>query len=173
MDAFKEIVDAYKHRFGPLSVRMLFRPPHEIEKIAQHIMIALKRDRALTEIEIDSLNTEDEDSTISQAVIGDRLPQAIFETMDQTGPIRLSAHQIFANRTAFIFAVPGAFTPSCHYLHIPGFVADYHKFRKLGADIVVCVSVNDVFVLHEWAIATDPRGQLLFLSDGNLEFTRA
>lgn len=173
MHAFKQTVEAYKQRFGSLSVRMLFRPPHEIEKIAEHIMIALKRDRALTDVEIGSLNTEDARSTVSQAVVGDRLPNAIFETMDPTGPIKLSAHQIFATRTAVVFAVPGAFTPSCHYLHIPGFVADYQKLRRLGADIVVCVSVNDVYVLHQWAIATDPRGQLLFLSDGNLEFTRA
>jgi len=169
MDAFKETVDAYKKRFGPLSMQMLLRPSNEIEKIAKHIMIALKRDGALTDVEIENLNIGYENSTISQAAAGDRLPEAIFETMDQNGPVRLSSDQIFANRTAVVFALPGAFTPSCH----PGFVADYHKLRKLGADIVVCISVHDVFVLHEWAIATDPQGKLLFLSDNNLEFTRA
>jgi peroxiredoxin len=72
-----------------------------------------------------------------------------------------------------LFAVPGAFTPTCHLKHLPGFVENAAAFKEKGIDTVACVAVNDPFVLDAWAKATGAAGKVLLLSDGNGEFTKA
>jgi peroxiredoxin len=71
-----------------------------------------------------------------------------------------------------LFAVPGAFTPTCHIKHLPGFIEMADEFKRLGVDSVVCVAVNDPFVLAAWEEKSGAKGKVLFLSDGNAEFTK-
>ena len=71
-----------------------------------------------------------------------------------------------------MFAVPGAFTPTCHLKHLPGFIESADHFKKEGIDTVACVAVNDPFVMAAWADASGGKGKVLFLSDGNAEFTK-
>jgi peroxiredoxin len=70
-----------------------------------------------------------------------------------------------------LFAVPGAFTPTCHLKHLPGFIENADAFKSKGIDSVVCVAVNDPFVLAAWEEKSGAKGKVLFLSDGNAEFT--
>lgn len=104
--------------------------------------------------------------------IGDSLPEATFRVLGADGIEALSTAQIFGGKKVVLFAVPGAFTPTCHLKHLPGFVEHADAFKQQGADTVACVAVNDVFVLDSWAKASGAQGKVLFLSDGNAEFTR-
>ena len=105
--------------------------------------------------------------------IGSRIPAATFHVMTDAGVSEIDADEIFSGKSVVLFAVPGAFTPSCHFLHVPGYLEEYDSFRQAGVDTVACTSVNDAFVLDVWAEATDAKGRLLFLADGNAEFTTA
>jgi peroxiredoxin len=71
-----------------------------------------------------------------------------------------------------LFAVPGAFTPTCHLKHLPGFIDSADDFKKQGVDRVVCIAVNDPFVLAAWEEQSGGKEKVLFLSDGNAEFTK-
>lgn len=105
--------------------------------------------------------------------IGDKLPQATFRTPSEDGPKTLSTDEIFNGKTVALFAVPGAFTPTCTMNHLPGFLELNDEIRAKGVDTIAVVSVNDVFVMKAWAKATDAGDRILFLADGNGEFTRA
>ena len=104
--------------------------------------------------------------------IGDRLPEATFRVLGPEGIVPLSTKEVFAGKKVVLFAVPGAFTPTCHLKHLPGFIKNADAFKKKGADTVACVAVNDPFVLGAWADASGAKGKVLFLSDGNGEFTK-
>ena len=104
--------------------------------------------------------------------IGDRLPEATFRVLGADGIEKLSTADIFAGKKVVLFAVPGAFTPTCHLKHLPGFIDNADAFKKKGADTVACVAVNDPFVLDNWAKMSGGQGKVLFLSDGNGEFTK-
>jgi peroxiredoxin len=104
--------------------------------------------------------------------IGDRLPEATFRMLGTDGIETISASEVFGGKKVVLFAVPGAFTPTCHINHLPGFIESAEEFKKEGVDTVVCVAVNDPFVLGAWADAAGAKGKVLFLSDGNAEFTR-
>ena len=103
---------------------------------------------------------------------GDRLPEATFRVLGPEGITTLTTGDIFDGKKVVLFAVPGAFTPTCHLKHIPGFIENADAFKKKGLDSVACVAVNDPFVLGAWADASGGRGKILFLSDGNAEFTK-
>ena len=105
--------------------------------------------------------------------VGDRLPEASFVTMTADGPARRSVSEVFNGRRVVLFAVPGAFTPTCHRKHMPGFVAQAAAFKARGIDTIACVAVNDIHVLTAWAKASDAEDKVLFLADGNGEFTKA
>lgn len=105
--------------------------------------------------------------------IGDRLPEATFRVLGSEGIEKLTMSDVFAGRKVVLFAVPGAFTPTCHLKHLPGFVDNVDAFKKKGVHTVACVAVNDPFVLDAWSKAAGGRGEVLFLSDGNGEFTKA
>jgi peroxiredoxin len=105
--------------------------------------------------------------------VGDPLPDASFTTMSADGPSRLSTAAIFAGRKVVLFAVPGAFTPTCHMKHLPGFIARADEIKARGVDTIACVSVNDVFVMDAWARSTGAGDKILFLADGNGDFARA
>jgi len=104
--------------------------------------------------------------------IGDRLPEANFRVMEPDGIKTLTTGEVFGGKKVVLFAVPGAFTPTCHLKHLPGFIESADEFKTLGIDTVACVAVNDPFVLGAWAEASGGKGKVLFLSDGNAEFTR-
>ena len=103
---------------------------------------------------------------------GDRLPEATFRVLGPEGITTLTTGDIFDGKKVALFAVPGAFTPTCHLKHIPGFIENADAFKKKGIDSVACVAVNDPFVLGAWADASGGKGRILFLSDGNAEFTK-
>lgn len=103
---------------------------------------------------------------------GDRLPEATFRVLGPEGITTLTTGDIFDGKKVVLFAVPGAFTPTCHLKHIPGFIENADAFKKKGIDTVACVAVNDPFVLGAWADASGGKSKILFLSDGNAEFTK-
>ena len=103
---------------------------------------------------------------------GDRLPEATFRMMGSDGIKSMTTRDVFGGKKVVLFAVPGAFTPTCHSKHLPGFIERAAEFKKHGIDSVVCVAVNDPFVLAAWEDKSGGKGKVLFLSDGNAEFTK-
>jgi len=104
--------------------------------------------------------------------IGDRLPEATFRVITPDGIKEKTTGDVFAGKKVVLFAVPGAFTPTCHLKHLPGFIETADEFKSLGVDTVACVAVNDPFVLGAWEEKSGGKGRVLFLSDGNAEFTK-
>jgi peroxiredoxin len=106
--------------------------------------------------------------------VGDVLPLDLrLKEMQEGTPKDVSLGDVFKGRRVVLFAVPGAFTPTCSQKHLPGFVADAEKIRRKGVDDIVCVSVNDVFVMDAWGKASGATGKVRMLADGNGEFARA
>ncbi|MBL8907577.1 MAG: peroxiredoxin [Rhizobiales bacterium] len=105
--------------------------------------------------------------------IGDKLPSVEFTTMTGDGQQKVSTDAIFAGRKVVLFAVPGAFTPTCSMNHLPGFVQNVAAIRAKGVDTVACVSVNDVHVMNAWGKSSGADGKILMLADGNGDFARA
>lgn len=105
--------------------------------------------------------------------VGDRLPEATFKVRTPDGLKDVTTSELCAGKKVVLFAVPGAFTPTCHAKHVPSFVAKLDAFKAKGVDTVACIAVNDAFVLDAWAKQTGADGKILFLADGNATFTRA
>lgn len=104
--------------------------------------------------------------------VGDKLPDASFTTMTAEGPKPQSTSDIFGGRKVAMFAVPGAFTPTCSKTHLPSFVKNYDELRKKGIDVVACTAVNDVFVLSAWSKDAGADGKILMLADGSADFAK-
>ena len=104
--------------------------------------------------------------------IGDKIPAATLTTPTAEGPKPISTDDIFKGKTVAIFAVPGAFTPTCSARHLPGYIDNGADLKSKGVDTVACISVNDAFVMGAWAGATDGSENILFLADGSGDFTR-
>ena len=104
--------------------------------------------------------------------VGDRIPEATLTTMGD-GIQALTTQELFAGKKVVLFAVPGAFTPTCSAQHLPGFVEHAAEFKAKGVDTVACVSVNDVFVMGAWGDVQGTGDDVLMLADGNGDFTRA
>ncbi len=104
---------------------------------------------------------------------GDRLPHAKLAKVTPDGPDQVTTDDFFAGRTVALFAVPGAFTPTCSAKHLPGFVEQAAAFREKGVDAIACTAVNDAFVLSAWAKANDVGDKITMLADGNGDFARA
>ncbi len=105
--------------------------------------------------------------------VGDRLPQATFRVMTPDGPAPKATNEIFAGAKVVLFAVPGAFTPTCHKNHLPGFLEKADAFKAKGIDKIAVTGVNDVFVMDAWSKATNGAGRIEFLADGNGDFAKA
>ena len=105
--------------------------------------------------------------------VGETLPQATFRIMTADGPAAKTTEDLFAGRTVALFAVPGAFTPTCHRNHLPGFLARADEIKAMGVDAIAVVAVNDVFVMNAWAKDTGAADKIEFLSDGNGDFASA
>ncbi len=83
----------------------------------------------------------------------------------------VTTQSVFGGKSVVLFAVPGAFTPACSETHLPGYEASFQKFVELGVERVICLSVNDAFVMRQWALSQDIEN-VIMLPDGNGEFTR-
>ena len=105
--------------------------------------------------------------------IGDKLPQITVSTMTEEGPKPISIEELCEGKKVVLFAVPGAFTPTCSIQHLPGFISSSSDMKEKGADVVACISVNDPFVMGAWGKDRNVGEDVLMLSDGNAEFTSA
>ncbi len=105
--------------------------------------------------------------------VGDRLPTGSFKVKTEDGTKDLKAEDFFAGRKVVLFGVPGAFTPTCHRNHLPGFIENAATIKSRGADAIAVVSVNDHHVMKAWADATGGAGKIDFLADGSAKFVRA
>lgn len=105
--------------------------------------------------------------------VGDRLPEVTFKAVTEDGAVDRTTNDVFKGKRVALFAVPGAYTPTCHQKHLPGFLEHLDDFKAKGIDEVACTAVNDVFVLDHWARDTGAKGKITLLADGNGEFVQA
>ncbi len=105
--------------------------------------------------------------------VGDTIPSMKLMTPTADGPKEISTDDIFKGKKVVMFAVPGAFTPTCSAKHLPGFVTQADAIKAKGVDTVVCLAVNDVFVLGAWAKDQGAGDKVLMLADGSAAFTKA
>jgi glutaredoxin/glutathione-dependent peroxiredoxin len=105
--------------------------------------------------------------------IGDKLPQATFMHMGQDGPEPISSEDLFTGQRVALFALPGAFTPTCSAKHLPGYMENAEALSAKGIDKIACLSVNDVFVMDAWGRDQKVGDTIDMLADGNCDFTAA
>ena len=105
--------------------------------------------------------------------IGDRLPAATFKRFGPEGLVDVTGDELFEGQKVVLFAVPGAFTPTCHAKHLPGFVEHAAALQAKGVQRIVCIGVNDPFVMKAWADQSNVGDAVTVLSDGNCTFTKA
>jgi peroxiredoxin len=105
--------------------------------------------------------------------VGDKIPSATFTTWGEGGPTPISTDQLCAGKTVALFAVPGAFTPTCSAKHLPGFKQLAGEIKAKGVDLIACLSVNDAFVMRAWAEDQAVGEDIAMLADGSGDFTRA
>ncbi|MDR2214372.1 MAG: peroxiredoxin [Nevskiaceae bacterium] len=104
---------------------------------------------------------------------GDRAPAGRFKIATADGLADLSTDELFGGKTVVLFAVPGAFTPTCDARHLPGYIQQADALRAKGVDTIACLAVNDVFVMKAWGKASGADGKVLMLADGNGDYAKA
>tara|TARA_B100000678_G_scaffold284661_1_gene286566 strand:+ start:32806 stop:33288 length:483 start_codon:yes stop_codon:yes gene_type:complete len=105
--------------------------------------------------------------------VGDKLPQTTFMTMGTNGPEPVDSEEFFKGQTVALFAVPGAFTPTCSAKHLPGFKEKASDLKSKGIDKIACTSVNDVFVMNAWGKDQSVGDDIVMLADGNGAFAKS
>ena len=105
--------------------------------------------------------------------VGDRIPDGKFRVMTAEGPAWKTTDEVFKGKKVVLFAVPGAFTPTCHKNHLPGFLKNGDAIKAKGIDTIAVTAVNDPFVMNEWKKASGAEGKIEFLADGNGDFAKA
>ena len=105
--------------------------------------------------------------------VGDRVPNGSFMVMTAEGPKPKTTDELFKGKKVVLFAVPGAFTPTCHKNHMPGFVKNADAIKAKGIDMIAVTAVNDVFVMDAWKKASGAEGKIEFLADGSADFAKA
>jgi len=105
--------------------------------------------------------------------VGDRVPSASLKHMTADGMQTITTDQLFKGKKVVLFALPGAFTPTCSAKHLPGFVQNAETIKGKGVDTIACLSVNDAFVMNAWGKDQKVGDKVLMLADGNGEFTKA
>lgn len=105
--------------------------------------------------------------------VGEKIPNVTLMTMAGDGPSTVSTEDLFKGKKVVLFGVPGAFTPTCSDGHLPGFVQRADDLKAKGVDLIACVAVNDVFVMHAWGNARGVGDKVTMLADGNADFARA
>lgn len=103
---------------------------------------------------------------------GERMPEGSFGVMTSEGPGQLTSDELFKGKKVVLFAVPGAFTPTCSINHLPGYVERATEFTEKGVDTIACMAVNDAFVMHAWGRDRGVADKVLMLADGNADYTR-
>lgn len=104
---------------------------------------------------------------------GDKFPSVTVKKMGAGGLEDVNVAEFIAGKKVILFAVPGAFTPSCHEKHLPGYIKNAAQIKSEGVDEIICVAVNDPFVMHAWGEATKATPQIVMMPDGNGELTKA
>jgi len=106
--------------------------------------------------------------------VGDKLPEAKFRYFDSEGNMKeLGTEQLCKGKKVVLFAVPGAFTPTCSMKHLPGFIERADEIKGKGVDTIACISVNDAFVMDAWGKSVAAGDKVLMLADGNGQFAKA
>jgi peroxiredoxin len=105
--------------------------------------------------------------------VGDKIPSVKLKHMTAEGPKDVVTDELFAGKKVVLFALPGAFTPTCSAKHVPGFVQHFEALKAKGVDLVACLSVNDAFVMGAWGKDQQAGDKVLMLADGNADFTKA
>lgn len=105
--------------------------------------------------------------------VGDRIPEATLTLATEEGPRPITTQELFGGRKVALFAVPGAFTPTCSAKHLPGFVEKASDIKGKGVDAIACLSVNDAFVMKAWGEHQGVSSDIMMVADGNGDFTRA
>lgn len=103
---------------------------------------------------------------------GQSIPSSSLSEMTKDGMVNHNTDELFANKTVVLFAVPGAFTPTCSEAHLPGYVVKADELKAKGVDEIICVSVNDAFVMKSWGDAQNA-SEIRMLADGDASFTKA
>jgi peroxiredoxin len=104
---------------------------------------------------------------------GDQIPAGTLIRMTDEGPRPITTEELFKGRKVALFSVPGAFTPTCSAKHLPSFIAKADELKARGVDEIVCIAVNDAFVMDAWGKASGATGRVTMLADGNGEFSEA
>jgi peroxiredoxin len=105
--------------------------------------------------------------------VGDKIPSVSLKHMDEGGMQTVSTDDLFRGKKVVLFALPGAFTPTCSAKHLPGFVQNHDKLKAKGVDTIACLSVNDAFVMNAWGKDQKTDGKVMMLADGNADFAKA
>ncbi len=104
--------------------------------------------------------------------VGDRIPSVTLMHMTEKGPGPVTTDELFGKKKVVLFAVPGAYTPTCSARHLPGYVEHAGDFKKKGVDAIVCLSVNDAFVMGAWGREQNAAGKIDMVADGNGDLTK-
>jgi len=104
--------------------------------------------------------------------VGDKIPECTLKVMGEKGPQNITTAELFAGKKVVMFAVPGAFTPGCSLSHLPGFVTQADEIKAKGVDSIICMAVNDAFVMSAWGKVQNA-DEIIMLADGNAELTKA
>lgn len=105
--------------------------------------------------------------------VGDKMPAGELTVMGADGPEKVSTDSLFSGKKVVLFSVPGAFTPTCHAKHLPGFIENAAALKGKGVDTIACLAVNDVFVMSAWGQAANVGDSIVMLSDGNADYTKS
>lgn len=105
--------------------------------------------------------------------VGDRIPPVTVQTMKDGEIKSMSSDDLFKGKKVVLFALPGAFTPTCSAQHLPGFIKHAEDIRKKGVDSIACLSVNDAFVMDAWGKDRGAGDKVMMLADGNADFSKA
>ena len=107
-----------------------------------------------------------------ELMVGDEIPEFSFTNMTGDGPAPITTNELFSGKKVVLFAVPGAFTPTCSAEHLPGYLKNAAAIKAKGVDTIACLSVNDVFVMDAWGKSAGVGDNILMLADGNGDFTK-
>ena len=105
--------------------------------------------------------------------VGDRIPSVNLTYMAAEGPTSINTDDLFAGKRTVMFALPGAYTPTCSAAHLPGFVVHADALASKGIQQIVCMSVNDAFVMDAWGKQHNATGNVMMIADGNADFAKA
>ncbi len=105
--------------------------------------------------------------------VGDKIPSVTLRHMTADGPAEITTEEVFSGKTVILFALPGAFTPTCSAKHLPGYLRHAEEIKAKGVDAIACLSVNDAFVMDAWGKDQGVGDKVLMLADGVAAFTKA